>query len=429
MRSSARSARRSTRGSPSSAASAWSTASIAISISPSPGRRLDQAGALKTLAPPREAAGNVVAVDFGAPAGEVSREPVEAEVDEHINLNSSRSDKETVHLALAFDGAAPAYEPGDFARHLSRERSALVDAVLAAAGLNGRRRAARRVPQASATSPRLSLKTPRDLCGRDRPSTVVRSCSQRRRARTWIEGRQLIDLIEAYPGRAHRRAAAGRDAAAAAARLLDRVLAQGGRRRGASARRGGALRAHGRARKGVASTHVADRLKPARPCAVGLKPNKHFRLPAADATSSWSAPAPASRRSAPSCRSAAPPAPRAATGCSSATAATRTTSSTSSNGRTRSKDGALTRLDLAFSRDTPEKVYVQHRLWERAATGRLAGGRRALLRLRRRQGDGQGRARRAGARLRGREGAVAGGRRSRRRGLLERDRRYLQDVY
>jgi sulfite reductase (NADPH) flavoprotein alpha-component len=28
-------------------------------------------------------------------------------------------------------------------------------------------------------------------------------------------------------------------------------------------------------------------------------------------------------------------------------------------------DGSLNRLDLAFSRDTPEKVYVQHRLWER----------------------------------------------------------------
>jgi len=28
------------------------------------------------------------------------------------------------------------------------------------------------------------------------------------------------------------------------------------------------------------------------------------------------------------------------------------------------KDGSLTRIDLAFSRDTPSKVYVQHRLWE-----------------------------------------------------------------
>ena len=27
----------------------------------------------------------------------------------------------------------------------------------------------------------------------------------------------------------------------------------------------------------------------------------------------------------------------------------------------------LTRLDVAFSRDQPEKVYVQHRMWERRA--------------------------------------------------------------
>ena len=31
------------------------------------------------------------------------------------------------------------------------------------------------------------------------------------------------------------------------------------------------------------------------------------------------------------------------------------------------KDGVLSRIDVAFSRDQPEKVYVQHRLWERRA--------------------------------------------------------------
>jgi sulfite reductase (NADPH) flavoprotein alpha-component len=30
------------------------------------------------------------------------------------------------------------------------------------------------------------------------------------------------------------------------------------------------------------------------------------------------------------------------------------------------KDGALTRLDLAFSRDQTEKIYVQHRMLEHA---------------------------------------------------------------
>jgi len=29
------------------------------------------------------------------------------------------------------------------------------------------------------------------------------------------------------------------------------------------------------------------------------------------------------------------------------------------------KDGALARMDVAFSRDTPEKIYVQHRIWEK----------------------------------------------------------------
>ena len=31
------------------------------------------------------------------------------------------------------------------------------------------------------------------------------------------------------------------------------------------------------------------------------------------------------------------------------------------------KAGVLSRIDVAFSRDQPEKVYVQHRLWERRA--------------------------------------------------------------
>ena len=31
------------------------------------------------------------------------------------------------------------------------------------------------------------------------------------------------------------------------------------------------------------------------------------------------------------------------------------------------KSGALTRLDVAFSRDQPEKIYVQHRMIEQGA--------------------------------------------------------------
>ena len=94
------------------------------------------------------------------------------------------------------------------------------------------------------------------------------------------------------------------------------------------------------------------------------------------------------------------------------------------------KDGALTRMDVAFSRDTPEKIYVQHKIWERRArAGRMARQRRAFLCLRRCQGDGEGRARDAGARLCRREVDCRRRPPSRRSATLERDKRYLQDTY
>ena len=63
--------------------------------------------AVKALAPADANRGTVIEVDFGKPGAAAKPEIVEAEIIEHIDLNSSRSDKETIHLALAFDGAAP----------------------------------------------------------------------------------------------------------------------------------------------------------------------------------------------------------------------------------------------------------------------------------------------------------------------------------
>src|SRR4029078_7415795 len=91
---------------------------------------------LAVFAPAHESLGNVVSVDFSSRAGtEISRDPVTAEIIEHVNLNSSRSDKETIHLALGFDGAAPAYEPGDSLELFPQNDSSLFDSVLTAAGL------------------------------------------------------------------------------------------------------------------------------------------------------------------------------------------------------------------------------------------------------------------------------------------------------
>jgi sulfite reductase (NADPH) flavoprotein alpha-component len=93
--------------------------------------------AVKALAPPEAGRGTVIAVDFGKAGSSSKTEIVEAEIVEHTDLNSSRSDKETVHLALSFDGAAPPYEPGDALDLYPENDPAEVDALLAAAGLSG----------------------------------------------------------------------------------------------------------------------------------------------------------------------------------------------------------------------------------------------------------------------------------------------------
>ncbi len=104
--------------------------------------------ALKALAPPDADRGTASSRSISA-----SRRPspntdiVEAEITEHVNLNSSRSDKETIHLALTFDGAMPAYEPGDSLDLYAENDPAYVDELLKLAGLSGDDNAARRVHQ------------------------------------------------------------------------------------------------------------------------------------------------------------------------------------------------------------------------------------------------------------------------------------------
>src|SRR5438067_2927745 len=93
--------------------------------------------AVKALAPAEPARGTVIAVDFGTKAaGAAELGPLEAEITEHINLNSSRSAKTTIHLELGFDGAAPPYKPGDSLDIYPENDSAHVEALLKAAGLS-----------------------------------------------------------------------------------------------------------------------------------------------------------------------------------------------------------------------------------------------------------------------------------------------------
>src|SRR5262245_56008539 len=92
--------------------------------------------AVKVLTP-ANIGGRVIEVDFGAkPPASPNTNILEAEIIEHVVLNSSRSAKETIHLVLSFEGGAPAYEPGDSLDLYAENDPAYVDELLKMAGLS-----------------------------------------------------------------------------------------------------------------------------------------------------------------------------------------------------------------------------------------------------------------------------------------------------
>jgi sulfite reductase (NADPH) flavoprotein alpha-component len=379
--------------------------------------------ALKTLAPDVAPDAKVIAVDFGAKAAP-NLDLVEAEVTETINLNSSRSDKETYHLELSFDGPAPAYKPGDSLDLYAENDPACVDALLTSAGLSNAALRAEFIKSRDVTT--LSLKTMETYAGFGQ--RYVRELLDTGTAKSWIVGRQLIDRVQELPvaldadklraltrplsPRAYSIASSRAEVGEEAHLLISAVR----------------YRTHGRARKGVASNYAASLKKGAR-VRVKLKPNKHFALPAADRDIIMVGPG---------------------TGVAPFRAFVQERRATNAKARNwlffgdrtfthdflyqtewqdALKDGALTRMDVAFSRDTPEKIYVQHRIWEKrrdliawldgGATFYVCGDQKSMakdVRAMLVRGYADVKALSAEAA----EAAVA---------ALERDKRYQQDVY
>jgi sulfite reductase (NADPH) flavoprotein alpha-component len=322
------------------------------------------ATALNALAPAEEAGSSrVIAVDFGVKAdSSADLGPVEAEITELIDLNSSPSEKETIHLELSFDGAAPPYKPGDSLEIYPENDAAYVDDLLQAAGL------------ASDVALRTELMTGLDVTTLSLKSLEsyaattghqqVKALLESGDARAWIAGRQLIDLLQLFPmtlsadqlrqvtrplaPRAYSIASSRSEVGEEAHLLISAVRYQ----------------SFGRVRKGVASGHVADQLKKGQRLRVKLRPNRHFALPAPECDIIMVGPG---------------------TGIAPFRAFVQERRAIGASGRSwlffgdrqfthdflyqlewqdALKDGSLTRIDLAFSRDTPVKLYVQHRIWE-----------------------------------------------------------------
>jgi sulfite reductase (NADPH) flavoprotein alpha-component len=315
--------------------------------------------ALQSLAPSQEPErGRVISVDFvgrQATSGEV-----EAEVIEHINLNSSRSDKETVHLEFAFNGAVPAYKPGDSLDLYAENDPAYVDSMLKVAGLKND--ALRTDMQRNLDITTLSLKAIETYAATT-GHIYVKELLASGKAREWLAGRQLIDLFTHFPIalssdqlRAVMRPLAPRAYSIASARaevgdeahlLISAVR----------------YRSFGRERKGVASGYAVERLKKGSRVKVKLRPNKHFALPDPGKDIIMVGPG---------------------TGVAPFRAFMQERRSAGASGSSwlffgdrrythdflyqlewqdALADGALSRMDVAFSRDGAEKRYVQHRMW------------------------------------------------------------------
>jgi sulfite reductase (NADPH) flavoprotein alpha-component len=305
----------------------------------------------------KEIGASIIHVDFARPGADAPTRArsFEAEITESIRLTGSRSTSDTHHVAVSLEGSAIQYEPGDSLGVVPSNDPALADAVLKAAGLtaDAKLRDAL-IDRLDITT--LTVKQMEDFA-RETGATPLPA--------EWATGRQIIDLLETVPGALtaeqlttllrplpprYYSIASSRKAVGEEAHLLVAGL------RYAS---------HGRERAGVASIDITARHREGDKLKVFLRPNQHFRLPADNN------------------RPVIMVGP--GTGLAPFRGFLQEREATGATGRNwlvfghRNythdflyqlelqdwlKSSLLTRLDVAFSRDQPQKRYVQDALWD-----------------------------------------------------------------
>lgn len=312
-----------------------------------------------------------------APAVEYGRNtPFQATLLERVRLNDPRSGKETWHYGLSLENSGIVYEPGDSLAVIPHNAADVVDSLLAASKRTGSEETAK------GTTLREALTTQYDVTTLSRtfleklagiaPSqklTDLLGAADKSTLHDYLHGRwiddalrdfaadglsaeQLTGLLRPLPQRLY-------SIASSLTANPDEVHLTV-----ASVR----YEAHGRPRKGVASTYLADLVKVGDTVSVYTQSNKNFRLPASHDT------------------------PIIMVGPGTGVAPFRAFIQQRAAAEAKGKSwlffgdqrysldflyqlewqdhlasGNLTKLDVAFSRDQPEKVYVQHKMEERAA--------------------------------------------------------------
>lgn len=327
----------------------------------------------------------VTPVSAGSAAGsgaetEYSRtNPFHADVLENLNLNGRGSDRETRHIELSLEGSNLQYEPGDSLGIYPENHPRLVDELIDAMGWK---------PEESITLKNGDALALRDALLRHYEITVLTKPlleqaaqlipdsgiskllepGKEQELRSYIEGRDLLDLVQdyglkgvpasAFTGILRKIPARLYSIASSPKAFPDEVHLTVRTVR---------YESQGRNRYGVCSVQLAERVQPGDKLPVYVQHNPSFKLPEN------------------------PDAPVIMIGPGTGVAPFRAflgeREETGAAGKTWLfygdqhfstdflyqvewqrwlKEGILTRMDVAFSRDSDQKVYVQHRMLEKS---------------------------------------------------------------
>jgi sulfite reductase (NADPH) flavoprotein alpha-component len=316
-----------------------------------------------------------------APTAEFGKKnPFPSELLQTVLLNGEGSAKETWHLEFALAGSGFTYEPGDALAVVPVNAPDIVQAILNAAKLSGSEEVENkniegRKTLANALGDDLDITAlSRNALSKLAEATGSPALNDlladdaKEQLKQYIDGRQIVDAIEQFaPSGLPADALAGlfRKLPPRLYSIASSPLAHPDEvHLTVSAVR---YQSHGRERKGVCSTCLADLVKPGDKVPVFVQPNKNFRLPADGETPIIMV--------------------GPGTGIAPFRAFVEHRAALGEKGKSwlflgdqhylydflyqlewqdHLKSGALTRLDVAFSRDQPEKIYVQHRMAQHA---------------------------------------------------------------
>lgn len=304
--------------------------------------------------------------------------PFQAEILENLNLNGRGSDRETRHIEISLEGSNLQYEPGDSLGIYPENHPQLVDDLIAEMGWNA--------DEAVVVNKSGEARTLRDALLRHYEITVLTKPlieqaaklsgseglrkllepGHEQELRAYIEERDLLDLVQDYG----LQQVAASDLVSILRKIPARLYSIASSSKAFPDEVHVTVRtvryeAHGRNRYGVCSVQLAERLEAGDSLPVYIQHNPNFKLPEN------------------------PDTPIIMIGPGTGVAPFRAflgeREETGAEGKSWLfygdqhfttdflyqiewqrwlKDGVLTRMDVAFSRDTDKKVYVQHRMLE-----------------------------------------------------------------